>query len=369
MSQTARAAVVDKIGDPFTLGDVTLDTPRADEVLVRIVAAGVCGTDLGVQAGHIPFPLPGVLGHEGAGIVEEVGNAVTTVKPGDKVLLSFTSCGTCRNCRTAHPAYCQEFLPRNLIGGSRADGTTTISRGGEDVSGHFFAQSSFSTYALADERGVTKVSDTADLGLLAPLGCGIQTGAGAVLNILKPESGSTIAIFGVGAVGMAAVMAAKLTGAERIFAIDIVPSRLDLARELGATDVINSKDVDAAAELDRISGGLGIDYAIDATGNVHVLATAIECLAPLGTVAAIGAPAAGTTVAVDVNYLLNGRKFIGVTEGDAVPQVFLPSLVSLIEQGRFPLEKLVKHYRFDQINEAAEGIKNGSVLKPVLLFD
>lgn len=159
---------------------------------------------------------------------------------------------------------------------------------------------------------------------------------------------------------MAAIMAAALTGAERIVAIDIVGSRLDLARELGATDVINSKEADAAAELDRISGGLGIDY---------VLATAIECLAPLGTVAAIGAPAAGTTVAVDVNYLLNGRRFIGVTEGDAVPQVFLPSLVALIEQGRFPLEKLVKHYRFDQINEAAESITDGSALKPVLLFD
>ncbi|RDI12359.1 aryl-alcohol dehydrogenase [Rhodococcus sp. AG1013] len=369
MVNTARAAIVDGIGEPFTIGEVTLDAPRADEVLVRIVAAGVCGTDLGVQAGHIPFPLPGVLGHEGAGIVEEVGSAVTSVKPGDKVLLSFTSCGECRNCRTAHPAYCQEFLPRNLVGGRRADGSTTVRRGDEEINGHFFAQSSFSTYALADERGVTKVSDSADLGLLAPLGCGIQTGAGAVLNILTPEPGSTLAVFGVGAVGMAAVMAAALTGAERIVAVDIVPSRLELARELGATDVINSKEADPAAELDRISGGLGIDYAIDATGNVRVLETAINCLAPLGTVAAIGAPAAGATVPVDVNYLLNGRRFIGVTEGDSVPQVFLPALVKLIEQGRFPLDKLVEYYRFEDINDAAQGIRDGSVLKPVLLFD
>jgi aryl-alcohol dehydrogenase len=369
MSQQVKAAVLHGTGQAFQIEDVELDAPRPDEVLVRMVSSGVCGTDIGVQAGHIPFPLPGVLGHEGAGIVEETGSNITTVKPGDKVLLSFTSCGHCRNCRLGHPGYCREFLGRNLLGGRRSDGSTTLYQNGTELNGHFFAQSSFSTYALADERGVTKVPESADLSLLAPLGCGIQTGAGAILNVLKPEPGTSLAIFGAGAVGLAALMAARLTGAEKIIVIDIVPSRLELARELGATDVVDSKDVDIAEVLSDLTDGWGIDSAVEATGNTHVFSSAVKALAPLGSIAAIGAPAAGSTVEVDVNFLLNGRRILGITEGDSTPQLFLPALANLISEGRFPLQKLVKHYDFADINTAADGIKDGSVLKPVLQFE
>ncbi|MDR7304112.1 NAD(P)-dependent alcohol dehydrogenase [Haloactinomyces albus] len=369
MSITATAAVLSGVGEDFELREVSLDEPRPDEVLVRMVATGLCGTDVGVQEGHIPFPLPGVLGHEGAGVVERVGATVDSVQPGDQVLLSFTSCGSCRNCRTGHPAYCETFLSRNLLGGQRADGSTTLSGPSGELHGHFFAQSSFATCALADERGVTKVDPHADLSLLAPLGCGVQTGAGAVWNSLKPEPGSVLAVFGAGAVGLSAIMAAALSGTTNIVAVDLVADRLELAHELGATATVNSRETDVAAALAEITGGRGIDYAIDSTGNTGVLHTAVHALAPLGVCAAIGAPPAGSTVEVDVNFLLNGRRVIGVTEGDSTPQIFLPALVDLIGQGRFPLQKLVRTYEFTAINEAAAAVKDGSTLKPVLTFE
>jgi aryl-alcohol dehydrogenase len=366
MGTEATAAVLPGTGEPFTLQDVTVDDPRPDEVLVRVVAAGVCGTDLGVQSGHIPFPLPGVLGHEGAGVVEAVGSAVTSVRPGDKVLMTFTSCGQCANCLAGHPAYCETFLPRNLLGGTRADGSATV-RGREgDLNAHFFAQSSFATHALADERSVTVVSPDADLSVLAPLGCGVQTGAGAVFNILQPAPGSSIAVLGAGAVGLSAVMAAALTSARRIIVADLVDSRLELARELGATHVINSGRTDLEEGLTGPTGGRGVDYAVETTGSARVLEAGVRALAPMGTIGVIGAPTPGTTAAFDVNFLLNGRRIVGITEGDSVPQLFLPALVELVMQGRFPLEKLIRRYRFSEINDAAAAAKSGEVLKPVL---
>jgi aryl-alcohol dehydrogenase len=369
MSTTATAAVLTGTGQPFTLQDVALDDPRPDEVLVRIVAAGVCGTDLGVQAGHIPFPLPGVLGHEGAGVVEAVGSAVTTVAPGDKVLLTFTSCGTCPNCLLGHPAYCESFLPRNLLGGTRADGSATVRGRDGDLNAHFFAQSSFATYALAEERSVTVVSPDADLAVLAPLGCGVQTGAGAVFNVLQPTPGSSIAVLGAGAVGLSAVMAAALTGAGRIIVADLVDSRLELARQLGATHVINSGQTDLEEALKELTGGRGVAYAVENTGNAGVLEAGIRALAPMGTIGVIGAPSPGTTAAFDVNFLLNGRRILGITEGDSVPQLFLPALVDLVLQGRMPLEKLVRRYPFAEINDAAAAATSGQVLKPVLIVE
>jgi aryl-alcohol dehydrogenase len=369
MTRTATAAVVWDTDREFELTEVTLDAPRPDEVVVRLVAAGVCGTDLHVQAGHVPFPLPGVLGHEGAGVVEEVGSAVRSVAPGDHVLLSFTSCGACANCAAGDPAYCDTFLPRNLLGGKRMDGSATVRRGDADLHAHFFGQSSFSTRCLADERSVTKVDPDVDLASLAPLGCGVQTGAGAVLNVLRPEPGSTLAVFGAGAVGLSAVMAAALSGTTTVVAVDVVPQRLELARELGATHVVDSRSADPGERLAALTDGRGVEYAIDATGITAVLETALGALAPGGTCAAIGAPPAGQTVAVDVNFLLNGRRLVGITEGDANPQLFLPALVELVRQGRLPVERMIRRYPFAEINAAAAAQRDGSVLKPVLTFE
>lgn len=366
MAITATAAVLRGLHQEFTLEEVALDDPRRDEVVVRIVASGVCGTDLGVAAGHIPFPLPGVLGHEGAGIVEEVGSAVTRVRPGDHVLLTFTSCGECPNCTASHPAYCVDFLGRNLLGGERSDGSATIRQGESVLHGHFFAQSSFATRVLADERGLTKVDPDVDLTLLAPLGCGIQTGAGAVLNVLRPRPGSTLAIFGAGAVGLAAVMAGALSPATRIVVVDRARTRLDLALELGATDVIDASSTDPTEALRELTGGFGVTHALECTGSADVLRTAVEALAPLGEVGVMGAPSPGTTVPVDVNFLLNGRRITGITEGDSNPPLFLPALVDLVRQGRMPLDKIVTHYDFVDINTAADDARAAAVVKPVL---
>jgi aryl-alcohol dehydrogenase len=364
------AAVVDAPGQPFTLQQVELDDLRPDEILVRMVAAGLCHTDLSVQAGYIPFALPGVLGHEGAGIVEAVGTAVTRVVPGDSVALSFTSCGRCRQCRGGHPAYCATWVPANMFnGGVRADGTPTIRRAGASLGGCFFGQSSFSAKAIVAERSAVKITRDLPLEMIAPLGCGIQTGAGTVLNILRPRAGSTLAVFGTGAVGLAAIAAAALSPLAAVVAVDRVDSRLDLAVELGATHRINAQTEDAAKVLSEVTDGAGLDYAIDTTASMGVLRTAVEALGTFGSAAAIGAAALGTELTVDYTGLLVGRSVVGVTEGDSDPESFIPVLAELFHQGRLPLDKLVKTYPFSEINQAAADARDGRTIKPVLLFD
>jgi aryl-alcohol dehydrogenase len=367
-TRSTTAAVVESAGAGFSLSQVELAEPRPDEVLVRMVAAGVCHTDLGVAAGALPFPLPGVLGHEGAGVVEAVGAAVTRVRPGDQVLLSFTSCGRCANCRDGHPAYCATWLPLNLLGGARADGSSTVSRGGEAIGGHFFGQSSFSRHALVDERGLVKVPADAPLDLLAPLGCGIQTGAGAVWNVLRPRPGSAIAVTGAGAVGLSAVMAARLTPATRIIAVDRVPARLELALELGATHAIDTTQSDLAESIGELTGGQGVDGVVETTGNVGVLQAAIGALAARGTVVMVGAPAFGTTVPVDVNHMLSGRQVVGLTLGDSETEALIPTLVELVAAGRMPVDRLVRHYKFEEIGQAVADVVSGATIKPVLRF-
>ncbi len=361
------AAVVETGGAPFTLSQIELSEPRPDEVLVRMVAAGLCHTDLGVASGGLPFPLPGVLGHEGAGVVEEVGTSVTRVKPGDQVLLSFTSCGQCRNCRDGHPAYCATWLPDNLIGGRRGDGSSTITRDGEPLGGHFFGQSSFSRLALVDERSLVKVDPDAPLELLAPLGCGIQTGAGAVWNVIEPRPGSSVVVLGAGAVGLSAVMAAALTPATTIIAVDRVSSRLDLACEVGATHVVDATTEDLAAAISEFTGG-GADGIVETTGSVAVLRQGVDALAARGTLVVVGAPPFGTEVALDVNGMLAGKHVVGLTLGDSETQTLIPALVSLVRSGRLPIGRLVREYAFADIGQAVADVAAGTTIKPVLRF-
>jgi aryl-alcohol dehydrogenase len=368
MSITTRAAVVESGGAPFTLSDVQLDEPGPREAVVRMVATGLCHTDLGVASGGLPFPLPGVLGHEGAGVVEAVGSEVTGVAPGDHVVLSFTSCGDCRNCRGGHPAYCATWLPLNLIGGRRADGSSTISRDGEPLGGHFFGQSSFAERALVDERSLVKVDPDVPLESIAPLGCGVQTGVGAVWNVLKPVTGSTVVVLGAGAVGLSAVMAAALTPATNIVAVDRVGERLSLARELGATHTVNAAEADLAEALAEITGGQGADGIVETTGNVGVLRQGVDALAARGTLVIVGAPAFGTEVALDVNGMLGGKQVVGLTLGDAETQTFIPALVRLVKEGRLPLHRLISTYPFADIDQAVRDMGAGKAIKPVLTF-
>ena len=273
------AAVVRQKGGPFAQERLQLDSPRADEVLVRIVATGMCHSDLVIVHQQYPLPLPWVLGHEGAGVVEQVGAAVSHVKPGDHVVLSFASCGECHNCQDHQPAYCDAWFALNTAG-ARRDGAATIKAAdGSPVNGCFFGQSSFASHSLAHKSNVVKVPKDAPLHMLGPLGCGIQTGAGAVLNVLKPREGSSIAIFGTGAVGLAAQMGAAIAGCGTIVAVDLVPSRLELARSLGATHVINAAETNAVEALLAMGG---MDFTVEAVGSPTVVDAAVKSLRPAG---------------------------------------------------------------------------------------
>ncbi|KJK48613.1 alcohol dehydrogenase [Lentzea aerocolonigenes] len=361
------AAVVEAEDAPFRLTEVVLDDPRPDEMVVRVVAAGLCHTDLSVRKGHTPFPLPAVLGHEGAGVVEAVGSQVSRFSPGDRVIISFSSCGRCSACTAGHPVYCGHWVDLNLLGGSRLDGSATITRSSGQVHGHFFGQSVFASHALVHEQSAIKAPDDVDLEVLAPLGCSVQTGVGAVLNVARPEPGSTLVVFGAGGVGLAAVMGARLTPARRIVAVDINPARLALAEELGATHTVNSAEDDPLVALMELTGGA--DYAIETTGRAAVLETAIACMASGGTTVVVGAPPLGTTIPVDVTNLLGrGIRLVGTNQGDSDPSRFLPRLVDLHRDGRLPFDRLITRFDFEQINDAAAAVLDGTAIKPVVVM-
>lgn len=361
------AAVVREQGGQFNIESVDLDVPRHDEILVRNIAVGICHTDLVVRDQGIAMPLPVVLGHEGSGIVEQVGASVTKVKPGDKVVMTYHSCGHCLSCYDGAPAYCSHLLPNNFSG-RRLDGSATIHQDGIPFSANFFQQSSFATHSLATERNVVKVdSALADdtLALFGPLGCGIQTGAGAVLNSLRAKAGSSLAVFGVGSVGLSAIMAARLAGCAMIIAIDLNEERLELARSLGATHTVNARSVDAVDFVRTLSGG-GVDYSLEMTASPKVLRQAVECLHTRGICGLIGLPPAGTDVALDMGSILFGRTLKGIIEGDSVPEIFISQMINLHLQGRFPIDRIMRHYRFDQINAAVHDSETGQAIKAVL---
>lgn len=361
-----KAAVVRDKGGPFLIEEVRHTQMRADEVLVRIVAAGMCHTDMVARDQVFPVPHPIVLGHEGSGVVEAVGEAVRTVEPGDHVVLTFLNCDECRACHEGHPAYCENFNAHNFSG-QRLDGSHALeTKDGQTLNDRFFGQSSFGEFAVANARNVVKVRQDAPLELLGPLGCGIQTGAGTVFNALKVTAGSSFAAWGGGAVGLSAVMAARAAGATTIVAIDIVPERLELALEIGATHVINSKTEDPVERIREITDG-GVQFAMDSTGIAALVADMVRGLRPRGVAAIVGASAPGTTAAVDLVDLMQSCKtLVGVVEGDSVPNVLIPALVDLYMTGRFPFDRLVKFYDFDQINQAAEDSEKGVTLKPIM---
>lgn len=364
---TSKAAVIRDKGGHFKVEDVELEAPRADEVLVRTVATGVCHTDMIVRDQILPPGPPAILGHEGAGVVEAVGSGVASVAVGDAVVLAPVSCSRCRNCVTGHPMHCDNFQPLNF-GGRRADGTTAYKdETGAELNAHFFGQSSFSNHIVANERAVVKVPAEAPLELLGPLGCGVQTGAGSVLNGLTPEAGSSIAIFGAGGVGMAAVMGAVIAGCDPIIAVDLHAERLDTATELGATHCVNASASDVADQIHGIAPG-GADFALDTVGLPQTLRNAVDVLNIGGVAGLVGAGAVGQEVSIGLVHLLFGRTVKGIIEGDSVPQVFIPKLIDFYLSGRLPLDKLVKKYAFEEINAAVEDSENGRAIKPVLVY-
>lgn len=360
------AAVVRKKGGPMELEQITHSDMRPDEVLVRVVATGMCHTDMVARDQVFPVPHPIVLGHEGAGVVEAVGDEVRKVKVGDHVVLSFLPCGRCRACYEGSPASCENFNARNFSG-ARPDGSRALrDASGAELNDRFFGQSSFARYAIAHETNAVPVRTDAPLELLGPLGCGIQTGAGAVLNALEVRPGTSFAAFGAGAVGLSAIMAARVAGATTIIAVDVVPSRLELAKEVGATHVINSKDENPVEAIRKLTDG-GLDYALDSTGIVQVIRSAVDALRQRGICGIVGASKPGELLQLDaIDFMQSCKQLRGIVEGDSVADVFIPRLVDLYMQGRFPFDKLIKFYPFEQINEAAEDSAKGGAIKPVI---
>jgi aryl-alcohol dehydrogenase len=360
------AAVVPEVGAPFVLTDVELDDPTANEVVVEVAGVGICHTDIAVQSGHLPFPFPGVLGHEGAGTVVAVGSDVTWASVGDAVAMSFNSCGTCPHCRTNEPAYCHNFLEYNL-GGARAGGTSGLSTPTTKLAANFFGQSSFATHAIAHERNVVKLPAVAPLDIVGPLGCGIQTGAGAIMNSLDVKPGSTVVITGAGSVGLSALLAAVVREAETIIVVEPHERRRALATELGATHVIDPAAAPLTDQIREIAPA-GANYALDTTAITPVVDALVASLGMRGALGLLGVPADPTatfTVGLFQSPLV-GLTIRGIVEGDSNPQIFIPYLLDLYNQGRFPFDKLITAMPLSQINEAVTAQHSGDAIKIVL---
>jgi len=359
------AAVVREKSGPFVLDTLELCEPRAEEVIVRVAASGMCQTDLHGRDGYYGTPYPEVFGHEGAGVVHAVGGAVRGLAVGDHVVMSYPWCGDCANCRAERPTYCLHGLDLKMKG-TRADGSTLLSKNGAPVYSAFFQQSSFATFALTQERFAVKVRADAPLELIGPLACSGQTGAGAVLNVMQPREGESLAVFGVGAVGLSALMAAKIAGCAPIIAVDIHAHRLALARELGAAYAIDHTTCrDVVSEIRKLSGG-GVRFALETSAVPAVFREAIESTMPGGTCVLLGSAPKGSEVSFEMPFLQEGRIVRGVVQGDSVPREFIPKLVDLIMAGKFPIEKIIKFYDFADINLAAQESAAGVAVKPVL---
>lgn len=368
MTIRTRAAVVAHPGADFAFRDIELDPPERDEVLVRITACGICHTDLAARDGQFGMDFPAVFGHEGAGVVESVGTSVTRVSTGDKVVISFRSCGRCANCKSGHPAHCTRFDDLNF-GCARPDGSSTIhDADGNAVGCCFFGQSSFAYHALTGERNVVPVeaADGDELALFAPLGCGIQAGAGTVLNELKVRPGESFAVFGAGTVGLAALMAANMAGASPIVAADVVASRLELAKELGATHAVNTRRDQIATGLKQFAGR--IDHAVETTGIPRIIDQALKSLRPNGKMSMLGISREDHGEPVTPQSPGPGQKVFYSVAGDSNPQKFIPYMIDCYREGKFPFSRLIRQYPAHEINQAVKDGLDGSTVKAVLRF-
>ena len=359
------AAVVRERSGPFQIETLDLCDPRADELLVEVVASGMCATDLHGRDAYYPTQFPKVFGHEGAGVVRAIGSAVVNFRPGDHVVMSYPWCGNCQNCRTHRQSYCVDAFPLKM-NGTRADGSTLHSKDGQPVYSAFFQQSSFGNFTIANERFAVKVRNDVPLDLVCALACGGQTGAGAVLNVMRPAPGDSFAVFGVGAVGLSGLMAARIAGCDPIIAVDVHEHRLALARELGATHTINHTGrTDVVAEIRKITG-LGARFTLETSALPVIFREAVDALMPAGTCVLLGSARAGTEATFETPFLQNGRTVRGVIQGDSVPQEFIPHLADYIMAGRFPVEKMITFYNLADINRAADESSKGMSIKPVL---
>jgi aryl-alcohol dehydrogenase len=357
------AAVLRTYDGPFAVEKVMLDGGPSDgEVLVRIAGCGMCRTDLAVRRSGGRSPLPAVLGHEGAGTVVETGGPDTGLDAGDHVVLSFDSCGHCRNCRRAAPAYCDSFAALNLFGGRREHAARFTDTAGGELAPRWFGQSSFAEYAMVPARNAVRVDPGLPLELLGPLGCGFLTGAGAVLNSFGAGPGDTVAVFGAGAVGLAAVMAATAAGAVTV-AVDRYPQRLALAERFGALP-LSAGSAGLPDRVRRLTDG-GAQYALDTTASAELINDALRSLRPTGRLGLVAR--LHTALPLEPGALDRGRCISHICEGDAVPGLLIPRLTGLWLAGRFPFDQLIRTYPLAAVNEAERDCDTGRVVKPVLV--
>ncbi|KAF2198328.1 aryl-alcohol dehydrogenase [Delitschia confertaspora ATCC 74209] len=365
-------------GASFKLQKINVDENlHEDEVLIKTKATGVCHTDLNFsKEDSIPELFPGVFGHEGAGTIVSIGSAVKTLAPGDNVLISYTSCGNCSNCKSKATSFCKTWEEANFGVGRFPDGSKAYSsEDGKPITSHFFGQSSFSRYCVASERSVVKVPDDADLSLLAPLGCGIMTGAGAMLNVVKPAGKGTVVVVGAGAVGLAAIMAVKLLPEQdrpgTVVAVDIVASRLEMAKKYGATHVVNAEEEkDLKAALMKLTEDEGVDGSIDCTGIPEVVNALLEAAAKRGIIVTVGVGRLDATASPNIFKTVNsGRVYTGCCMGSCYPQEFIPMLIDASKRGDFPFTELIKTFPVADMDKAVCGVHDGTVIKAVLTWE
>lgn len=368
MTIVTEAAVAVAPNAPFEIQKLTVDEPRDDEAQVKIVASGVCNTDNHIRNQVYDTPQPAVLGHEGAGIVEKVGKDIRGIEPGDKVVLGWDSCGYCRQCQRAKPSYCENYF-QHLYKGCRLDGTTAFANEEGSVASHFFGQSSFARITNVKAKCLVKLHRDMPLELAAPLGCGQLTGAGAATSSTAVKPGETVAVFGTGGVGLAAIMAARAVGAAEVVAVDIHDKRLETAKEVGATSTINSRASTVGAQLEKAIGPSGVDVILDTTGIPAVINEFPSFIAPLGRIGLIAVTKPGTKVSFDVGTTLaKGWTVRTISGGDVVPADMIRTMIDWWSQGKFPVEKFIQAFPLNCINDAFDAAASGEVIKPVILM-
>lgn len=359
--QKIKAAILYETNTPLQIEEVDLDQPQEGEIRVKVMAVGLCHTDLHALEGDIPVPMPTVLGHEGAGIVDEIGKGVTTMKPGDHVILSFGFCGKCRQCVAGMPILCEVFWPL-LFQGTLLRGQRRLSKDGQALN-HFCLQSSFAEYVVVNQETAITIRKDAPFDKVVSLACGASTGIGSVINVAKLEAGASVAIFGCGGLGLNAILAARMVGALKIIAVDILENKLDAAKDLGANDVINASKEDPVKRIVELTGS-GADYTFEFVGNVNVITQAIQSVRLGGKTISVGAvPGQIRIEALD----LLSKTIIFPMMGFIKPTIDIPRYVDLYMEGKLPLDKIISSkYGLKDINSAVEAIKNGEIVKAVI---
>ena len=363
-----KAAVMYQPNEPLVVEEISLEAPRDGEVLVKLAASGLCGSDIHLIMGELRTPVPIVLGHEGAGIVEGVGPGVTYVKPGDHVVLTtHPACGECPDCRNGHSVLCPMLRPPQ---GLLADGTTRMRKGDQEIY-TFSANSTFGEKTVVPESTVVRIRDDAPLDKMCLIGCGVTTGVGAALNTAKVKPGSRVVVVGTGGVGLSVVQGAVLAGADVIIGVDVVDSKLEYARQLGATHVVNSSKEDPIRRVKEITNGEMADYAFEAISTVETIAQAFHTTRNGGVTVVIGIMPAGSRLTIDANELRSTeRVLMGCAFGTTDSRVDMPKFVDMYMDGRLKLDEMItRSYRLEEINTALEHLMNGELARGIIKYD